>query len=137
NFNDGSSTGCLLSGPTVSVNNASGTCALTVVKAGDSNYNASASSAPLTVTLNKAAQTITWSTPANIVLGTPLGSTQLNATVTVVGPAPAGTLTYIPGASTVLDVGVHQPLNVTAAATNNYNAASLTVYINVLYSTGL
>ena len=136
-FNAGASTGCLLSGPTVSVNNASGTCALTAVKAGDNNYNASAVSAPLTLTLNKASQTITWNNPANIVLGTPLGPTQLNATVTVVGPAPAGTLTYSPAAPTVLGVGTHQALNVTAAATNNYNAANATVYINVLYSMGL
>jgi hypothetical protein len=136
-FNAGGSTGCSLSGPTVSVNNASGTCALTAIKAGDNNYNASAVSAPLTVTLHKASQTITWNNPANIVLGTPLGSTQLNAAITVVGPAPAGTLTYSPAAPTVLGVGAHQALNVTAAATNNYNAASATVYINVLYSTGL
>jgi hypothetical protein len=58
---------------------------------------------------------------------------QLNATVTVVGPAAAGALTYTPPAGTVLGLGADQTLMVTAAATHDYNAAVFTVPINVEY----
>src|SRR5207244_4209053 len=50
-------------------------------------------SASVTIDVAKAEQTIQWSNPADIVYGTPLSSTQLNATVN--GP---GTLTYTPAA---------------------------------------
>jgi hypothetical protein len=52
------STGCSISGTTVSVTNASGTCSLTAAQAGDTNYNL-ATSAAFLVTLNKATLTIT------------------------------------------------------------------------------
>jgi hypothetical protein len=107
---------------------------LTVNVAGTSNYNPSTKTVSIDVA--KAAQIINWSNPAPIVLGTPLGSTQLNATVTgVSGGSPAGALTYTPGAGTVLAVNT-QTLSVTAAATANYNLASKTVQINVLYASG-
>ena len=54
-FSAGASTGCSVSGSTVSVTNASGTCSLTATKAADGTYQA-ATSAPFTVTLNKANQ---------------------------------------------------------------------------------
>jgi hypothetical protein len=88
---------------------------------------------PGTLTISKANQTITWTNPANIVYGTALGSAQLNAVVSVVGPAPAGALTYTPPASTVLGAGSGQVLSVSAAGTTDYNPASATVPINVLY----
>jgi hypothetical protein len=79
------------------------------------------------------AQTITWSNPAPIIVGTPLSGTQLNATVSVVGPAAAGTLTYSPAAGAVLDIGT-QILTVSAAATKDYSAATASVPIRVLYN---
>ncbi|HEV7221543.1 MAG TPA: MBG domain-containing protein, partial [Pirellulales bacterium] len=85
-----------------------------------------------TLTITKADQIIAWNQPANIVAGTPLGASQLDAAVSVVGPAPAGALTYTPPAGTVLAAGNGQVLSVTAAATNDYNAATATVSINVL-----
>jgi probable HAF family extracellular repeat protein len=85
-----------------------------------------------TLAVNRAEQTIAWAAPAAIVAGTPLGSGQLNATVSVVGPSPAGALSYAPPAGTVLGPGT-RTLTVTAAATNNYNAASASVPINVTY----
>jgi MBG domain (YGX type) len=85
-----------------------------------------------TLTITKANQTLHWSQPADILFGTALGACQLNATVRVVGPAPAGKLTYTPAAGTVLGPGSHT-LQVTAAATTDYNAATLTVPIEVLY----
>jgi uncharacterized repeat protein (TIGR03803 family) len=89
---------------------------------------------PGTLTINKANQSINWSNPADIIYRTALSATQLNATVTVVGPAPAGTLSYTPPADSVLGPGQGQVLTVTAAATQDYNAASATVTINVDYN---
>jgi hypothetical protein len=91
---------------------------------------------PGTLTVVKANQTIHWSNPANIIYGTALTGTQLNATVSVVGPAPAGALTYLPAAGTILGPGSGQILTVTVAATNDYNAATFSVPINVLYHFG-
>jgi hypothetical protein len=81
--------------------------------------------------INQASQTITWATPAAIPWGAPLGSKQLDAMVSVSGPAPAGTPSYSPGAGTVLGPG-SQTLTVTAAATTDYKAASASVSLTVL-----
>jgi hypothetical protein len=59
-------------------------------------------STPLTVSVNQAAQSITWTTPAAIAYGTALSATQLNASSTV-----AGTFAYSPLAGTVLTPGTH------------------------------
>jgi hypothetical protein len=89
-----------------------------------------------TATIDKANQQISWSTPAPIVFGTSLSSTQLSATVTGVqgGTLPGG-LSYSPAAGSILAVGTQQ-LHVDAASTTNYFAATATVSINVSYSTG-
>jgi hypothetical protein len=87
-----------------------------------------------TLTIVPANQTITWNNPGDIIYGTALSSSQLNAAVSVVGPAPAGTLTYNPAAGTILGPGSGQILSVTAAATNDYNSATVTVSINVVYN---
>jgi hypothetical protein len=84
-----------------------------------------------TLTVTPADQTITWSKPADIIYSTPLGATQLDATVSVIGPAPAGALTYTPAAGTIPGAGGSQALSVVAAATSDYNQASATVPINV------
>jgi hypothetical protein len=109
-----------------------GSQTLTVTAAATTNYNQATGS--VTLTVNKANQTINWSNPANIPYGTPLSSTQLNATVTVPGPSAAGALTYTPPAGTVLSVGSHA-LSVTAAATSNYNQATAQVTITVIKGT--
>jgi hypothetical protein len=87
---------------------------------------------PGNLTVRPADQTIAWAAPAPIVTKTALNSNQLNATVSVVGPAPAGTLTYSPPAGTILAVGT-QTLTVNVAATNDYNAASASVLLPVRY----
>ena len=80
-----------------------------------------------TLMVTPANQTITWATPAAIIYGEALSSTQLDATVAgVSGGAAAGNLTYSPPAGTVLNAG-NQTLSVTAAATQDYNAATDTV----------
>ena len=85
-----------------------------------------------TINVNKANQTIHWGALANIVQGTPISSsTQLNATVSVVGPAPAGALTYDTASGTILSVGTHT-LNATSSATNSYNLATSSVSLKVV-----
>jgi YD repeat-containing protein len=93
--------------------------------------NYEAASAKVTLIVLRAPQTITWSKPATIVYGTPLSATQLNATVSVVGPSPAGALSYTPPAGTILNAGAGQTLTVSAAATPNYEPATATVTIDV------
>jgi hypothetical protein len=104
---------------------------ITVSGASDPNYSINYVNGTMTVI--PANQVITWANPAPILFGTPLSGTQLNATVSVVGPASPGALTYTPPAGTVLGLGSGQILSVTAAATNDYNAATAQVMINVLY----
>lgn len=76
----------------------------------------------------KATTTITWNNPADIVYGTPLGATQLNATANV-----PGTFVYTPPAGTVLNAGSGQTLHVdfTPTDTANYEGSSKDVLINV------
>lgn len=92
------------------------------------NYN----EAVITTTLDvaKARQTIVWSAPASIVYGQALSEAQLSARVEVVGPASAGPLTYAPSAGAVLPAGSHT-LQVNAAETNNYLAATESVVLEV------
>ena len=76
----------------------------------------------------KRATTITWANPADIIHGTALSGTQLDATASV-----PGTFTYIPAAGTVLGVGNGQTLAVvfTPADSTDYTGAYATVAINV------
>src|SRR5438874_847850 len=87
-----------------------------------------------TVSINvlKATPVITWAAPADIIYGTALGATQLNASSSV-----AGTFVYTPAASTVLNAGTAQTLSVAFTPTDaaNYTTASKTVSINVLKAT--
>jgi hypothetical protein len=87
-------------------------------------------SAPAMTTIDvaKAQQTITWPSPAPIIYGTPLSTTQLNATA-------IGALTYTPPAGTILQAGVAQTLTVNAAATPNYEGATTSVTIDVIKAT--
>ena len=62
--------------------------------------------ATATSTLRRATPTISWPNPANIVYGTALGSTQLDATASV-----SGTFTYSPASGTVLKAGNGQTLS--------------------------
>ena len=90
-----------------------------------------AASATVGLTVNKAIPTITWAPPASIISGTPLSSTQLNATASVVG-----SFVYTPASGTVLPAGT-QPLKVDFTPTNitNYNSVSATVTITVSQAT--
>jgi uncharacterized repeat protein (TIGR01451 family) len=95
--------------------------------AGDSNYNPSSDSKDYSIA--KATPTINWSNPADIIYGTALSGTQLNATASV-----PGSFVYTPAAGTVLGYGNGQNLHVdfTPTDTANYNNAQKDVSINVL-----
>jgi hypothetical protein len=90
----------------------------------DPNYQGSTTGV---LVINKATPVITWNNPANITFGTPLSSTQLNATANT-----PGTFVYNPPAGTVLNVGTHQ-LSVTFTPTDtaNYTTAQASVSITV------
>ena len=98
--------------------------------------NFAAASATTNLTVNKADQTIHWTSPADIVYGTPLGRHSSMPPSPSPGPdTTTGALSYSPAAGTVLHAGDGQTLTVNAAATANYNAATLTVTINVQKAT--
>jgi len=81
------------------------------------------------INITQAASVITWNNPADIVYGTALSGTQLNATANV-----PGSFIYTPTAGTVLGAGNGQTLHVafTPTDTTNYASASKNVSINIL-----
>ncbi len=94
--------------------------------AGDSNYNPSNDSEDYSIA--KATPSITWSNPADIIYGTALSGTQLNATASV-----PGSFVYTPASGTVLGYGSHNlHVDFTPTDTTNYNNAQKDVSINVL-----
>ncbi len=104
-----------------------GTANASASYAGDPTHEGSSGDA--TFTISKATPIITWNDPADIVYGTALSSTQLNATANI-----AGTFNYTPASGTTLNAGPAQPLLVsfTPSDVTNYNATSRNVQINVL-----
>src|SRR6185503_3496857 len=94
--------------------------------------NQQTTSTIVNVTVAKATPTISWTAPADIVYGTVLSATQLNATASV-----PGTLVYTPAAGTVLPAGAGQTLSVTFTPTDtaNYANATASVLITVTKAT--
>jgi len=81
------------------------------------------------ISVTKATPTITWSKPAAITYGTPLGVMQLNASATT-----TGAFAYSPPGGTVLKAGANQSLSVnfTPSDAVNYNVVNgATVLITV------
>src|SRR5205823_120160 len=108
-----------------------GTHALSVAFTPTNAANYSGATGTATITVLKAASTITWPAPADITYGAALSATQLNATAS----AP-GTFVYTPALGIVLDAGSHE-LTVAFTPTNaaNYSGATGTVTITVLKAT--
>ena len=90
-----------------------------------SNYTSATATVMLTV--NKATPAITWATPAAIIYGTALSTTQLIASSTV-----AGSFSYSPAAGTVLGAG-SQTLTVTFTPNDatDYTTATASVALTV------
>jgi hypothetical protein len=81
--------------------------------------------------LVQAVPVVTWANPAAINYGTPLSTTQLNATASV-----PGTFAYDPALGTVLTAGTHQLAVIfTPTDTVTYESASATVNITVNQAT--
>ena len=81
--------------------------------------------------VNQATPSFTWNNPADISYGTPLSSSQLNATAGV-----PGVFVYTPAAGTVLNAGNGQTLSVVFTPSSpNYATVSASVSINVLKAT--
>jgi hypothetical protein len=89
-------------------------------------YTTAAATVPINV--GRATPAISWSNPPDITYGTPLGSTQLDAS----GGVP-GNFTYSPAAGTILGVGGNQALSVTFTPNDTAHFATSTdhVFINV------
>jgi len=83
----------------------------------------------VTIDVHKADPVISWDDPSDIVAGTALGETQLNATSSV-----AGTFEFDPIAGTVLEVGEGQVLSTTFTPedTAKFNVVTATATINVI-----
>jgi hypothetical protein len=82
------------------LNAGSHTLSVTFTPTDSTRYNSTTRTAQLTV--NRKASTVSWSAPDAIAYGTPLGSTQLNASADV-----PGAFTYTPAAWEVLPAGTH------------------------------
>ncbi|MDP2327932.1 MAG: hypothetical protein Q8M79_07580, partial [Dehalococcoidia bacterium] len=128
-FGHGTSTGCTVSGTTVTVTNASGTCMLIAVRLGDATYNVSASSADFTVSLAKANQTAPIVTgPASVTFGT-------TGTASASGGQGTGGYVFSAGASTGCSVSGTTVTVISASGTcaltagragdDNYNPSPL------------
>jgi ELWxxDGT repeat protein len=108
-----------------------GTTTITASQAENDNFNA-APDVQQILTVSKATPSITWANPSDIVYGTALSATQLNATSTM-----AGTFAYTPASGTVLNAGSNQNLSVTFTPTDvtNYTMATKQVTVNVSKAT--
>ncbi|MDB6028437.1 MAG: dystroglycan-type cadherin-like domain repeat protein [Verrucomicrobiales bacterium] len=104
-----------------------GLVTITASQAGDANWNAAAD-VVRSFTVAKATPTVTWNNPSDIVYGTALDGTQLNAS----GSVP-GAVDYTPAATTVLNAGNNQVLSGLFIPTDtaNYSNVTKTVLINV------
>jgi len=100
-----------------------GSHTISAVYSGDVNYNGSNSTT--TETITKATPVITWTTPADIIYGTVLSGTQLNASTAV-----DGTWSYSPASGTLLSAGIHT-LNVTFTPNDNSNHTTSTASVNL------
>ncbi len=81
--------------------------------------------ATVILTVNRATPTITWAVPATITYGTPLGSTQLDATANV-----PGMFSYSPTEGTVLGLG-QQTLTAVFAPADSVDYASATANVSL------
>jgi hypothetical protein len=102
------------------------TLSVSFIPTDTSDYTGASTTA--TIDVAQATPTITWSGPAEIIYGSTLSSTQLDATASV-----PGTFTYTPSAGTVLKAGTGQTLSVSFTPTDatDYKSTSTTATINV------
>jgi len=86
----------------------------------DATNYATVTGTQVSITVNKATPSVTWSNPTAITYGTPLSATQLNATASV-----AGSFSYAPGTGTILSAGSNVlSVNFTPTDASNYNSVN-------------
>ena len=109
-----------------------GTQTLTATFTPTDSTDFTSATATVTLAVNQATPIITWPTPAAIMLGTPLGDAQLDATANV-----PGIFTYSPAAGTVLGLGA-QTLTVVfiPADSADYTSATASASLSVTPPTG-
>ena len=106
---------------------AAGTDILSVTFTPTDTTNYTTATKTVQITVTQAAPVITWAPPANIVYGTALSATQLNATASV-----PGTLVYTPAAGSIPAAGTDTlSVTFTPTDTTNYTTATKTVQITV------
>jgi len=110
-----------------------GTQTLSVAFTPTDTVNFKPATGSVTIGVGKTAPTITWPTPADLVAGTLLSATQLDATATGISGALPGTFAYTPALGTVLTAGT-QNLSVTFTPTDvtDYTTATVSVPLNVI-----
>jgi len=118
---------CTISGTTVTMVNGTGTCTVTAKWAADDVYKAATATAKTIA--QKAATVLTWPTPAPITYGTPLSSTQLDASASYNSSPLPGTYVYSPAAGTVPKVGTCDTLNVTFTPTQSTDFTRVTASV--------
>ena len=113
------------------LNAGTNTLNLTFIPADSTNYNNASTS--VTLVVNKANPSLTWTNPANIIYGTALSTNELNATANV-----AGTFSYTPDVGAVLNAGTNSlSVSFVPDDSTNYNNASASVEIVVTPVTSL
>lgn len=101
-------------------------CKFTAAWGADANYNPA--TVTQTTTATKAASTISWAPPAAITYGTPLSSTQLDASGTPAG----GTYTYVPASGKIEEAGMVTLEVFYKPSSTDYSSSTDTVALQVL-----
>jgi hypothetical protein len=108
-----------------------GTQTLSVTFTPDDTFDYSGVTLTATLDVLKATPTVTWAEPADVTYGTPLMSTQLDASANV-----PGAFTYTPAAGTVLGAGSHTlSVTFTPDDTADCNSVTQTATLTVLQAT--
>lgn len=119
---------CSISGNSVTMTAATGTCMLTATWPAQGSYLGA------TLTQSTAAEppapVITWATPAAITYGTELSGAQLDAAATYNGVKVAGTFTYTPAKGALLGAGT-QTLSVLFTPNNAASFSPVTASVNL------
>jgi len=110
---------------------AAGSHQLSVTFAPTDGTDYATTTANVTIQVNQATSTVTWTTPAAITYGTALGASQLDATATV-----PGTFAYNPAIGALLTAGTHTlGVTFTPTDTTDYQGSTSSVSIKVNQAT--
>jgi hypothetical protein len=115
---------CSVSGSSLTITGG-GKCKVTASQAGNGNY--AVASVDQTIQVNPEQESLNWATPAAITYGTPLSTTQLDASAGSI----KGSFAYSPASGTVLGVGSHK-LTVTFTPNDSTDYATVTSNVSLV-----